>query len=134
FSPCLPSQPLQTPIQVYQVSFKGNMGNLTQTQPIDISVKLRIVKHIHVRITCTPEEIQLYTDLFREFRDVFASSYEEMIDIDPSIVVHEIPTYPRAKPVRQRLCPVHPRKAATIKVEVEKLLKAGFIYPIPLTD
>eukprot|EP00253_Pinus_taeda_P003989 PITA_03989 len=57
-----------------------------------------------------------------------------MPDIDTSIVVHEIPTYPVAKPVRQRLRPVHPRKAAAIKAEVEKLLKAGFIYPIPLTD
>eukprot|EP00253_Pinus_taeda_P016803 PITA_16803 len=53
---------------------------------------------------------------------------------DPLYVVHEIPTYPRAKPVRQRLRPVHPRKAAAIKAEVEKLLKAGFIYPIPLTE
>ena len=28
---------------------------------------------------------------------------------------------------------MHPRKAAAIKAEVEKLLKAGFIYSIPLT-
>jgi hypothetical protein len=48
--------------------------------------------------------------------------------------VHEIKTYPNAKPVRQRLHPVHPRKAAAIKLEVEKLLKAGFIYPVALTD
>ena len=57
-----------------------------------------------------------------------------MPGIDPSIVVHEIKTYPGAKPVRQRLCPVHPRKAAAIKIEVEKLLKAGFIYPVALTE
>eukprot|EP00253_Pinus_taeda_P019234 PITA_19234 len=57
-----------------------------------------------------------------------------MPGIDPSIVVHEIITYPGAKPIRQRLRQVHPRKAAAIKAEVEKLLKAGFIYPIPLTD
>jgi len=65
FAPCLPSQPLQTPIQVYQVSSKGNMGKIMQTQPIDISVKPMIVEHIHVGVTCTPGEIQLYTDLFR---------------------------------------------------------------------
>eukprot|EP00253_Pinus_taeda_P023938 PITA_23938 len=61
-------------------------------------------------------------------------SYEDMPGIDPSIVVHEIPTYLGAKPVRQRLRPVHPRKAATIKTKVEKLLKGSFIHPIPLTD
>ena len=29
---------------------------------------------------------------------------------------------------------IHPRKAVVIKAEVEKLLRAGFNYPIPLTD
>ena len=114
FASCVPSPPLQTPIQLYQVSSEGNMGNITQTQPIDISVKPGIVEHLHIGVTCTPEEIQLYSKLIREFRDVFAWSYEEMPDIDPSIMVHEIITYPDAKPVRQRLRPVHPRKAAAI--------------------
>ena len=57
-----------------------------------------------------------------------------MPGIDPKIVIHEIKTYPDAKPVRQQLCPVHPRKATAIKLEVEKLLKAGFIYPVALTE
>ena len=57
-----------------------------------------------------------------------------MLRIDPSIVVHEIKTYPTAKPVRKKLRQVHPRKAATIKDEIEKLLKSRFIYPIPLTE
>ena len=29
---------------------------------------------------------------------------------------------------------VNPRKSPTIKAEIEKLLKDGFIYPIPLTE
>jgi len=110
------------------------MGNITQTQPINISIKPGVVEHIHIRVTCTLELIQLYIDLFREFLDVFTWSYEEMPSINPSIMVHEIPTYPGAKPARQCLCPVHPQKVATIKVEVEKLLKVGFIYPVLLTD
>lgn len=57
-----------------------------------------------------------------------------MPDIDPSIVEHEIETYDNAKPIRQWLRPVHPCKAAAIKVEVEKILNAGFIYPVPLTE
>ena len=57
-----------------------------------------------------------------------------MLGIDPSIVVHEIKTYPTAKPVRQKIRQVHPQKATTIKVEIEKLLKDGFIYPIPLME
>ena len=50
------------------------------------------------------------------------------------IVVHEIKTYPDAKPIRQRLRQIHLRKIAAIKAEVEKFLRAGFIYPIPVTD
>ena len=57
-----------------------------------------------------------------------------MPGINPSIVEHEIRTYPDAKPVRQKLRPVNPRKAEAVKAEVEKLLKASFIYPIALTE
>ena len=57
-----------------------------------------------------------------------------MPGIDPSIIQHEIPTYPDAKPVRQKLRPVNPRKVAAVKAQVEKLLKAGCIYPVALTE
>ena len=32
--------------------------------------------------------------LFKKLKDVFAWTYEEILGIDPSIVVHEIKTYP----------------------------------------
>ena len=57
-----------------------------------------------------------------------------MPGINPRIVEHEIKTYPNAKPVRQRLHVVNPKKAPAIKAELEKLLNVGFIYPIPLTE
>eukprot|EP00253_Pinus_taeda_P034425 PITA_34425 len=57
-----------------------------------------------------------------------------MPSIDPSIVQHEIKTYEKSKLIRQKLWPVNHRKRETIKAEVEKLLKVGFIYPIPLMD
>ena len=56
-----------------------------------------------------------------------------MPGIDPHIVEHKIKTYSKGKPVRQCLCVVNPRKAPAIKENIEKLLKASFIYPIPLT-
>ena len=36
--------------------------------------------------------------------------------------------------MRKKLRPVNPRKAAAIKAEVEKLLKARFIFPVPLIE
>jgi hypothetical protein len=113
---------------------EGNMATIAETLPINISRTPGVVENVFVGADCSLEEIQIYTDLFKEFRDVFAWSYEEMPGIDPKIVEHEIITYLDAKPVRQKLRPVNPRKAAAIKAEVEKLLKAGFIYPIHLTE
>ena len=56
-----------------------------------------------------------------------------MPGIDTSIVEHTINMCPDVKPVRQRLRPVHPKKATAIKAEVEIFLRAGFIQPILLT-
>jgi hypothetical protein len=113
---------------------EGNMATITETIPINISRTPDIVENVFVGADCSPEEIQVYTNLFKEFRDVFAWSYEEMPGIDPKIVEHEITTYQDAKPVRQKLSLVNPRKAAAIKAEVERFLKARFIYPIHLTE
>jgi hypothetical protein len=54
--------------------------------------------------------------------------------INPLIIVHEIKSYPSVKPMLQKLCLVHPKKTVTIKEEFEKMLKYGFVYPIPLTE
>jgi len=51
-----------------------------------------------------------------------------------NIIIDEINTYPEAKPVREKLRPVHPRKVDSINMEVEKILKASFIYHVPLSD
>jgi hypothetical protein len=122
------------PESTHDVFSEGNLSNISPTIPLDISIKPGIVENVHIRASCSPDEIITYTTLFKEFRDVFAWSYEEMPGIDPDIVIHEIKTYPDAKPVQQCLRLVHPHKAAAIKLEVEKLLKASFIYPVALTD
>ena len=57
-----------------------------------------------------------------------------MPGIDPWIVEHKIKTYLNVKSVRQKLRAVNPRKEPTIKTKIQKLLKACFIYPVPLTE
>jgi hypothetical protein len=91
------------------------MGNISTTIIIDISIKEGVVENINLGANCTPEEVVSYTALFKEFCNVFTWSYKEMPGIDPSIIVHEIKTYPSAKPVQQKLRPVHPKKIAAIK-------------------
>lgn len=88
--------------------------------PIDISVKPGITENIHIGASCSITEINMYKALFQEFCDIFSWSYEEMPGIDHSIIVHEINTYLDAKPIRQRLRLINPRKVVAIKDEVEK--------------
>jgi hypothetical protein len=118
----------------HDVLYEGNLSNIFPTILLDISIKPRVIENVHIRAAFSSAEVITYTAIFQDFRDVFSWSYEEMQSIDPNIVVHEIKTYPNAKPIRKRIFKVYPRKAATIKLEVEKLLKASFIYPVSLTD
>ena len=122
------------PLATYTVYAKGNMENISQTIPIDISRTPGIMENVFFGAAYSPEAIRIYTDLFKEFYDVFAWSYEEMPGINPKIVEHEIKTYPDVKLVRHKLLLVNSRKATTIKAKVEKLLQAGFIYPVQLTQ
>jgi hypothetical protein len=67
---------------------------------LDISIKLGVVENVHIRASCSTDEVVTYMSLFQEFCDIFTWSYEEMPSIDPDIVVHKIKTYLDAKPVR----------------------------------
>lgn len=68
----------------------GNKGNISQTSLPDISVMTGIVEKIQSGANHNPEEIVIFTYPFRDFRDVFPWSYEEMHGIYPSNVKHEI--------------------------------------------
>jgi hypothetical protein len=122
---------LQSPILTHDTTSEGNLGNISSTITIDISIKEGIVENVHLDANCSPKEVENYTSLFKEFHNVFAWSYKELPRINPSIIVHEIKTYLGVKPIREKLRPVHPKKTATIKAKVEKLLKSGFIYLSP---
>ena len=69
---------------------EGNMANISATIPINISVNPDVVENIYIGANYSPKEISIYTSLFKEFRDVFSWSYEEIPGIDPSIVEHQI--------------------------------------------
>jgi hypothetical protein len=98
------------PLAMYDVYAKGNMETIAKTIPIDISRTPRIMENIFIGADCSPKEIQIYTDLFKEFQDVFAWSYEEILGIHPRIVEHKIMTYPDAKSVQEKLHLINPRK------------------------
>jgi hypothetical protein len=68
-----------------------------------------------IGVDCSPQEIDIYTVVFKEYHGIFAWSYGEMLGIDPWVVEHEIKTYLNVKTIRQKLRVVNPRKTPTIK-------------------
>ena len=97
---------------------EGNMENIYVTIPINISANPDVVENVHIGTNFSPEEIAIYTALFKEFHNVFSWSYEEIPGIDTFIFEHEIRTYPDTKLVRKNLRLVNLYKEAFVKVEV----------------
>ena len=91
-----PVVPFSSPGQMVD----GNMANLSPTIPINISRNFGKVENVYIWADCSPDEIKEYTELFKEFHDIFSWSYEEILGIDPRIIEHEIKAYPDMKSVR----------------------------------
>ena len=121
----------QMPVLLQYTNFEGNVWNITKRNLIDISVKPRTTKHVHVGQNWSMEETENFRALFKELCDIFSWTYKEIPGINPSIFIHDIKTYPIARSIRQKLWQVYPRKAVDIKSKVEKLLKTRFIYLVP---
>ena len=98
----------QTPVLLQDFESKGNLCNITTMVLIDISVKSGTIEHVHIGKKCPIDETEEYKALSKEFLDIFAWFYEEICGLDSSIVVHEIKTYPTARPIRHKLRQVHP--------------------------
>jgi hypothetical protein len=60
------------PLTTHTVYAEDNMVSIAEMIPIDISKTPGIVENVFVREKCSPEEIQIYTKLFKEFCDIFA--------------------------------------------------------------
>jgi hypothetical protein len=55
----------QSPILTQDTISEGNLGNISSTVVIDISIKEGIVENINLGANCSPEEVVSYTTLFK---------------------------------------------------------------------
>jgi hypothetical protein len=83
---------------------------------------------------CSNKEKANFTELLREFQDVFAWSYEDIHGFDIDLIQHAIPIKEGIRPVRQKQRPINPLLKDTIRKELEKLLKAGIIFPVKYSE
>jgi ribonuclease HI len=91
-------------------------------------------KYVNLGVDCTTEEVDQYVSLFKEYIDVFAWTYDDLKAYDKTIFQHIIPLREEAKPVKKKIRMMNPKLKPLVKIELEKLKKAGIIYPIRHSD
>ena len=77
--------------------------------------------------TLNEQEKRDFKELFTKFQEVFAWSYEDMLDIDPKIAQHRLDTHSYIVPVKQKLRRMRTKWLLKIKEGVTKPLKVGFV-------
>ena len=68
-------------------------------------------------------------ELVKEYRDVFAFTYDELKAYRDDVFQHTIPLRSEAKPFRQKLRRINPKLASMVQKELQKMLAAGIIAP-----
>lgn len=66
-------------------------------------------------------------ELLREYVDIFAWSYQDMLGLHPNIIEHFLPLKPECPLVMQKLRKTRPDMALKIKEEVKKQFDVGFL-------
>ena len=69
-----------------------------------------------------------------EFSDTFACSYDKLKGIPKEMVEHRIPLIPGSMPIRQKERSMNPQLQLLVRIELQRLLQAGFIKPIEIID
>ncbi|BFG18249.1 hypothetical protein CerSpe_045230 [Prunus speciosa] len=86
----------------------GSTAVAEELETIDLSEDPSVQKPIPISVHLTTEEKENLVSLLKEFKDVFAWSYEEMPGLNPSLVCHTLNIVPGTKPV------VQPRRTSTL--------------------
>ena len=97
---------------------------------VDISDDPSHPKIIYLGDVLDAKERVIATALLKKYVNIFAFGYQDMLGMDPNVVVHNIVMKPDAKPVKQKPRRINPTQSLQIKEEIQKLLEAKFICPI----
>jgi hypothetical protein len=60
------------PLSMHELYTKGNMESIVEMIPIDISRTPSVVENLFDQEDCSPNEIQIYIELFKSFHNVFS--------------------------------------------------------------
>ena len=83
-------------------------------------------KYVNLGKCCSPTERDKSIILFKQYKDVFSWTYEDLKTYDTNIIQHVIPIKYGVKPLRK----MHLKLEPLIQNEVKKLLDAKIIFKV----
>ncbi|MCO5581275.1 hypothetical protein L7F22_035153 [Adiantum nelumboides] len=113
---------------------RGEHATYYRCEEIDLAELGEEPKPTYIATDLTKEEEKLLIATLKQYKDMFAWSYQDLKGVDPSICQHTIPLKSDAKPSRQHPYTYNETFARKIKEEIDKLKEAEFIYEIEHTD
>jgi hypothetical protein len=93
-------------------------------------VESTLGRSVNISTHIQGEVWEKYVDLLKAYEKVFAWSHEDLKGIDPKYGQHQIDLMEGAIPIRQKQYRLNPKYLVAVKDEIDKLTRAGFIYPI----
>ncbi|MCO5595237.1 hypothetical protein L7F22_049276 [Adiantum nelumboides] len=98
---------------------------------VQLNVKDELIQKM-LSPNLTSHEKGVYLHMLQQFPNLFITSYEEIKGFKGEEI--NIPIKEGAQPVRQNLRRMEQVQLNALKEEVDRLLKAGFIYPVSTAD
>ena len=87
-------------------------------------------KYVNLGKFFSPKERRKFISLFKQYKDVFAWTYEDLKTYDTKIIQHVVPIKGGVEPFQQPLRKMHPTLEPLIQREVKKILDANTIFKV----
>ena len=110
------SQIFNIDYEIVQHDSGDDLSSVSDSDPIDQRVSLVIgdmetvdfgtadqPRELRIKSNLSTDEKDSLIQLLKAYLDVFVWSYEDMSDLNPSIVQHRLSLLPHARPVKQKL-------------------------------
>ena len=98
---------------------------MSETETINLGDQ-EIIKETKISVQVRHQKDDIIQALF-DYKDVFASSYDDMPGLSTNMVVHKLPIDPNIPPIKQKLRKLKTDMSVIIKEEITKQLEAKVI-------
>jgi len=121
---------LEILVEYTQASTLVDLCVTDPTSPRVKNVEFGPERTLKISSSLSPSQEKELYNLLASHLDAFAWSYKEMKGVHPSVCTHHIYIKEDCKPVRKPQRRMNPTLKDIVKEELQKLLDAGFIYPL----